>query len=272
MPKAASIEQVVENIYQSVLATPKRQRRLLSKTFWDMFGFKVRSRQRIEQVRTALNQRHLLTNLSADLFGAEAKDNWLIVTYDDRSKILAEAVPDLRNLQEMPSDAWFTRIENGSFQSEKEVEHFFIQPLVEELGYAANACSIDYSLPTHQGSRKTMVRADFVLFDGEGKDREHALVVIEAKGPGRRLTADDAGQARSYAFELSVPYYAITNGDEIRLYQFNGGVQPDPLLDTFYRAELRSRWVELSRRLHRTSVVAFREIRRRQTNEYPAQE
>lgn len=261
MPKAASIEEVVEEIQKSVLATPKRQRRLLSRTFWDMFGFKVRNKQRIEQVRNALSQRQLFTNIPAELFGTEAKDSWLIIAYDRALQVVFDVKRDIHT-QQVPSEAWFTRIENLSFQSEKEVEHYFIQPIVEELGYAPDACSIDYSLPIHQGSRKRMIRADFVLFDGEGKGREHALVVIEAKEPGRKLTADDAGQARSYAFELSVPYYVVTNGNEIRLYQYNGGPQPDSLLSTFYRTELRSRWIELAQFLHRSAVVDFREMRR----------
>ena len=51
MAKPQPIGDVVEEMFQSVLATPKRQRRLRSKTFWETFGFKMRTRERVEQVR-----------------------------------------------------------------------------------------------------------------------------------------------------------------------------------------------------------------------------
>jgi hypothetical protein len=255
MPNTASVEDVVEEIQKSVLATPKGQRRLLSKTFWDMFGFRVRSKQRIEQVRNALHQRHLLTNLSAELFGTEAKDSWLIITYDEGPSAVQASVSSGEHPQQMPSDAWFDLIGSRTFESEREVEYFFIQPFVEQLGYVEDDYSIGFSLYVYQGVKKTKVEADFVLFDGKARDIGNALVVIEAKRPGKKLTDDDVGQVRSYAIALSVPYYMLTNGDELRLYRFRAGMQQDVLLSTFQRSELRSRWVELSQRLNRAAVV-----------------
>ena len=271
MPKGSSIDQVVEEIHQSVLATPKRQRRLLSKTFWDMFGFKVRSRQRIEQVRNALNQRQLLTNIPTALLGTEARDSWLIITYDEGLDAVQVSVSGGAGLQQMPPDTWFDLIESRTFESEREVEYFFIQPLVEQLGYAEDDYSIGYSLFVYQGVKKTKAEADFVLFDG--KTRDNALAVIEAKRPGKRLTDDDAGQARSYAIALSVPYYMLTNGDELRLYRFRAGMQQDVLLSTFKRSELRSRWVELSQRLNQAAVIDLkRSFANYFANEFPTQD
>jgi hypothetical protein len=255
VPKAASLDEFIEDIYQSVLATPKRQRRMLSKTFWDMFGFKVRSRQRIAQVRDALNRRNLLTNISPELLGTEARDSWLIITYDEAPGTVPVPTSTVTYPQQVPSDAWFDLIEGRSFESEREVEYYFIQPLVEQLGYSEDDCSIGHSLSVYQGVKKTNVQADFVLFEGNTRGSGNALVVIEAKRPGKKLTDDDVGQARSYAFALSVPYYLLTNGDEIRLYQFRAGMQQDVLLSTFHRRELRSRWLELYQRLHRGAIV-----------------
>ncbi len=272
VPRTRSVDEVVEEIYQSVLATPKRQRRMLSKTFWDMFGFKVRSRQRIEQVRNALSLRQLLTNVPPELLGTEARDNWLIITYDEAPDTSPASDSDITQ-QQVPSDAWFELIENRCFESEREVEYYFIQPIVEQLGYGEDDCSIGYSLSVYQGVKKTNTEADFVLFEGSNRSRDNALVVIEAKRPGKRLTDDDVGQVRSYAFALSVPYYLLTNGDEIRLYQFRAGMQQDVLLSTFHRRELRGRWLELYQRLHRSAIVDLkRNFARVLASEFPSQD
>jgi hypothetical protein len=49
MTRELSVDEVVEEIFQSVLATPTRQRRLMSKTFWKQFRVKSRSKERVEQ-------------------------------------------------------------------------------------------------------------------------------------------------------------------------------------------------------------------------------
>lgn len=73
MSKNPPVADVVEEMLQSVLASPKRQRRLLSKTFWGKFGFKARTRERVEQVKTTLRQRALMFSLDDDTFGTESK-------------------------------------------------------------------------------------------------------------------------------------------------------------------------------------------------------
>lgn len=81
MAKMPPIADVVEDIFQSILATPKRQRRLRSSTFWDKFGFERRTRDRVEQVKEAFRQRSIILNLDEAMFGTEAKDEWLVLSY-----------------------------------------------------------------------------------------------------------------------------------------------------------------------------------------------
>ncbi len=81
MPKNPPIVDVVEEIFQSVLASPKLQRRLLSKTFWGKFGFKSRTKERVEQVKYALGQRTLMVNHDDEVFGTENKNEWIVLTY-----------------------------------------------------------------------------------------------------------------------------------------------------------------------------------------------
>ena len=73
MAKQPPIQDVVEEMFQSILATPKRQRKLRSKTFWDKFGFSKRTKDRVSQVKEAFRQRGLLLNLDDESFGTEDK-------------------------------------------------------------------------------------------------------------------------------------------------------------------------------------------------------
>lgn len=91
MSKRPPIPEVVEEIYLSILATPKRQRRLRSSTFWDKFGFKVRTKERVEQVKQALRNRALVVNLDDIAFGSEDKDEWVILSYVELASILPNA-------------------------------------------------------------------------------------------------------------------------------------------------------------------------------------
>lgn len=81
MAKRPPVTDVVEEIFQSILATPKRQRRLRSATFWDKFGFERRTKERVEQVREALRRRNLILSLEDANFGVEDKDEWVILSY-----------------------------------------------------------------------------------------------------------------------------------------------------------------------------------------------
>lgn len=55
------------------------------------------------------------------------------------------------------------------------------------------------------------------------------------------------------------PYYIVTNGDEIRVYLFRGAIQPDVMLMTFKRSDLRQQWVTLYQTLNKKAVVEFKE-------------
>ena len=82
MAQPPSVSDVVENIFQSILATPKRQRKLKSSTFWDKFGYKKRTGGLVKQVREALRQRNIMLNVGLNVgdgafddraFGTESK-------------------------------------------------------------------------------------------------------------------------------------------------------------------------------------------------------
>ncbi|CAN5887707.1 hypothetical protein BH23GEM7_BH23GEM7_05070 [soil metagenome] len=250
-----SVADVTDDILHSILATPKRQRRLRSKTFWEKFGFKMRTRERVEQVKMALQQRALIVNLPEETFGTEDKDEWLILSHvrPEPPAIATEEGAETPT----PQEEWFALMEQRAFESEREVEYYFIIPLFEQLGYEEDDFAVGYPVQMYEGVKRVNKEADLVLFNGPGRTKEDAILIVEAKKTERMLTEDSVGQARAYALWLVTPYYMVTNGQEIRVYLFRGAVQPDVLLMSFRRSELRAHWPALYKTLHKAAVVEY---------------
>jgi hypothetical protein len=256
LAKKLAVADVVEEIYQSILASPQRQRRLLSKTFWGKFGFTRRTKERIEEVKEALRQRDLILNLDDSAFGAEVKNEWIVLSYVEPAVIQVE--PPATDIPTPPS-SWFKMLEDRVFESEREVEFFFIVPLLEQLGYEEDDFAIGYPVQMYEGVKKVNKEADFVLFNGASRLREEALLIVEAKKTGRTLTEDAVGQARGYAMWLITPYYMVTNADEIRLYLFRGAMQPDLKLMSFKCSELHENWAALYKSISKAAVVEHKQ-------------
>lgn len=256
MAKKLAVADVVEEIYQSILASPQRQRRLLSKTFWGKFGFTRRTKERIEEVKEALRQRDLILNLDDSAFGAEPRNEWIVLSYVEPS--VTQVEPPATDIPTPPS-SWFKMLEDRVFESEREVEFFFIVPLLEQLGYEEDDFAIGYPVQMYEGVKKVNKEADFALFNGASRSREEALLIVEAKKTGRTLTEDAVGQARGYAMWLITPYYMVTNADEIRLYLFRGAMQPDLKLMSFKRSELHENWAALHKSINKAAVVKHKQ-------------
>ena len=201
MAKPPSVSDVVEDIFQSILATPKQQRRLRSSTFWDKFGFKRRTEDRIQQVKEALRQRNIVLNVGLDVgdsafddttFGTESKHEWLVLSHvvDVPKPIIVPPQPI-----PTPSDSWFDLMARRVYESEREVEYYFVVPLLEQLGYEEDDLAIGFPVQMYEGTRKVNKEADFVLFNGLSRTKEDALLVVEAKRTAKIMTEDAVGQA-----------------------------------------------------------------------------
>jgi hypothetical protein len=258
MSRELSVEDVIEEILQSVLATPKRQRRLLSKTFWGQFGVKSRSKERVEQVRAALKSHKLTHNLDDAKFGSEHKDEWLVLSYIEipvPPLILDKAPHSVQPARCVPEDSWFQLMEHRTFESEREVECFFLIPLLESLGYVEDDFAIGYMIEMYEGVSKIKKIADIVVFDGGGRDKDGALLVVEAKKPGKPISDAAIGQAKGYAMWLTAPYYITTNGQELDLYWYRGGLTPDLPLLKFPISALHENWDMLYQHINKASVI-----------------
>lgn len=89
--------------------------------------------------------------------------------------------------------------------------------------------SVRYEVVLEDGTR-----ADYVLCDRHGR----SLAVIEAK----RFSvnpADAAEQAKNYARQLNVPYIFLTNGQEIRFWEWQREAFPHPV-KTFFKQDIET--------------------------------
>lgn len=72
------INQVADELRESILATVKRQRRIRSGSFWNKFKFERRTKDRVEAVKAALADRKIEINLEDSLFGAEKRGELIV--------------------------------------------------------------------------------------------------------------------------------------------------------------------------------------------------
>lgn len=260
MASELPVGEVVGEFLQSILASPKRQRRLLSKTFWEKFGFKARTKARIVQVREALKAREVHINLDDAAFGMEDKDDWIVLTLVEPPAPNSEPVTGAGDVERAPetiprpSAAWFEQMEQKHFESEREVEYFFIAPLLEALGYEEQDFAVGYPVQMYEGVHKVNKEADLVLFDGERRDKDSALLVIEAKRANGPITSDAVGQARGYAIWLKTPYYAVISPEEVQVHLFRG-YQPDVQVMKFGRQQLGANWEAFYAHLNKAAVL-----------------
>jgi type I restriction enzyme R subunit len=108
-----------------------------------------------------------------------------------------------------------------------------IDALLKDQGWSvgnANAVRFEYSCADG-------TRADYVLCDRNGR----SLAVIEAK-KSTINPADAAAQARAYAEQLKVPFIFLSNGEEVRFWDYQVEAHPRPVKTFFGPEDLERRY------------------------------
>lgn len=255
MKKVPQVMDVVEQIHQSILATPKKKRQLRSSTFWHQFGIKNRTEERIAEVKEALKKSHLMISIDDAEFGKEDKRDWIRIVVMEPPLPQPPPSSCSKDNPVPPPDAWFSLMEHRDYESEKEVEYYFIMPLLEKLGYEEEDFAIGYPVEMYEGVRRSTKEADIVVFNGSNRSKENTLLVIEAKKSDKIVLDNAVGQARAYSMWLSPPYFLVANGDEIQVYMFRGAVQSDVLIMSLNRRDLRDNWSKLHQTLNKAAVI-----------------
>jgi hypothetical protein len=236
-----SDEEVAQEIYQSVIQSNTGVKRLKSSTFWFLFDVKAKKKTVIERIEQLLEKNNLEAIVkSGKTFGEEDKDDWIML-----SPIVIDNLPGKLTGPKDPSPPspdWFKEIQTRTFESEREVETYFIVPIIEKLGYYYEDIVIGHPVNMFKGVKRIKTEADFVVFKGPGRELEDVLLVIEAKNSDKDISWDHIGQAKSYAHELLPACYIITNGEKIKVFRFSGSLFPDKLLMDFERSMLVEKW------------------------------
>lgn len=240
MAKKSEADVVLE-MYQSVMETNDKQKRLKSSTFWGLFDVKARRATVVERIASVIDKQGLkIAVKSGATFGEESDADWIILTPILLPVSGVPAQPIIPS--EWPSSDWFEMMQTRIFDSEREVEAYFIAPLLEKLGYDYDDIVIGHPVTMFKGVSKTIAEADFVLFNGVNKEEGSALLVVEAKKPGKGISSDHIGQAKSYAQVLLPACYLVSDGQQIVVFQFNGMRIPDEKVMDFDRLELQNKW------------------------------
>lgn len=170
------------------------------------------------------------------------------------------ALHDLATEQEVDHDAlrrecWFDILRKVPWDPgapEVEVEAKFVFQFLQFLGYEEEDMALRTAIPVQEGSRQTTLEVDWLVRDV----LDQALLVIEVKAPDQPLNETVREQARSYAFRLGAPAYAITNGLELRIYRL--GVVKDALVVSCRTAELAQHWEAVEELANKANLTALR--------------
>jgi hypothetical protein len=235
--------EIVLEIFQSVVQSEDKVKRLKSTTFWKLFGIKSRQKRVIEKILLLCDAQGLKISVkSGATLGEEKDDDWIIIATEIGSP---SELPLHSSKVKTPSKEWFSLIKTRIFESEREVEAYFITELVEKLGFLYDDVAIGYPVQMFKGVQKMMAEADFALFRDSGRETKNVLMVIEAKRNDKGITVDHISQVQSYAKELLPSYYVITNGEQIKVYEFNGLLAPDDCVLDFSRSDIEEKWNDL---------------------------
>jgi hypothetical protein len=237
---------------QSVEQANDKQRKLKSSTFWRRFDVKAKQPQVVERInRLLINQGIIVDVKSGEAFGKEKDDDWIVLTLE----IKPPEPEEQTTTAIFPTSDWFKDIQEKVFESEREVETFFIAPLLEKLGYDYDDFVIGYAVEMFKGVQRIKAEADFVLFNGLSREKKDSLLLIEAKKSNKAITPDYIGQARSYAQEIMPAFYIITNGVQVKVFKFNGMLAPDTQVMDFTQSMLAEKWDELYRYISKEAAI-----------------
>lgn len=255
-----SYAEVALEIYESVKQSNNKERKLYSSTFWQQFRVKKRTPQIVDRVGRILTEQQLNISVkSGEVFGKEGKNDWIVLTLRPPGWPPSGREEKPIDPPAAPPIEWFNEMKTKKFESEKEVEYYFVLPLIEKLGYVYDDIAIAYPVKMFDGVRTVTKQADAVLFNGSNRENDDVLLVIEAKDSEKGITVDNIGQAKSYAKELLPAFYVITNGEQVIVYQFNGMLYQDKRIMDFDRSLLEEMWTDIYNYLSKKAAIDRKE-------------
>lgn len=118
---------------------------------------------------------------------------------------------------QMNMDSW-EKLAGAAAVDEATVELQLVLPLLSLLDYGTDDIAPKHTVKFQEGRKGRPHEADFAIFNGGGRSKTDALLVVEAKKAGEPL-ADARQQAESYAANIGAPFILCTNGETIEVWQ-----------------------------------------------------
>jgi hypothetical protein len=249
--------EVVATIRESIEASPRKSRKVRFHNLRGKFGWQAWTVQRKELVAKLLEDQEILAEPT---IAAAGLDDWIMLSMP----IITD--PGTKDPVTRPDDDFFRRLMSVRLGAEREVEVHFVTRLFHALDYDDTHEAPGFGFILHEGVSRKRVEADFVYFADDNHSMQgEPLVLVEAKSAGHKLDAA-IEQARSYANVLRPMYYAVTNGDEFMLWNYQGAI-PDVKALEFRREELQDRFDEIYRHLNCETVTSARKEKIRKWSE-----
>jgi hypothetical protein len=150
------------------------------------------------------------------------------------------------------ADFWNAIPSPEVLDSEANVEHRLVLPLLHALGYGSDEIESKYPVEFQQGRTGRKHEADFVCFYGVLRDKSNSLLVVEAKAAGELLPEGKA-QGESYAQNLRAPLLLLTNGENLEIWQLQVSLESECVL-RIPTSQLAANRGEVERLLNKTAV------------------
>lgn len=118
--REGSMDDIARDLYESLVATEKKQRRLKSKTLWrEMYGVGRRTTQQVEAVAASLARMGIVVTVKDSEFGREDKDDWLTLTLVSDQPAPGAAAAPAAGHDERPAASRPSRTAAGTTPSSK---------------------------------------------------------------------------------------------------------------------------------------------------------
>lgn len=254
--------EVAVEMYQAVEESRTGQKRLKSSTFWNEFQVRSRQIKTVQRIARLLNEQHIdVAVKSGKPLGKEdMRKDWIILTLRDRASLKGDKLDEKDITLFWPPPQWFDNIKTRKFETEREVEAYFVDPLLDRLGYDYEDIVMGYHMHIYSGMKKVKREVDFVVFNGPSRTQKDVLLLIEARPSDQGISSDAISQARTYAKELAPACYIVTNGQQIAVFRFDPTSALDERVLVLDRSELRNKWKALCEYVSKEATI---ELKRR---------
>jgi len=254
-PKTAF--EVAVEIYKAVEESRTGQKRLKSSTFWNEFRVKSRQSKTVQRIARVLNDQHLDVAVKSGkpLGKVDRNRDWIVLTLRDCAPLEGENLDKQGVTVFWPPPQWFEHIKTREFETEREVEAYFVDPLLDRLGYDYEDIVMAYPLQIYEGMKKVKREVDFVVFNGPSRKQKDVLLLVEARPSDQGISSGAVWQAQIYAKELAPACYLVTNGRQIVVFQLNATPKPDERVMILDRSELKEKWEVLYRYVSKEATI-----------------